>query len=64
MPSKRSYDLAFKQRVVDLAKMKGNRPAAAQLHVDEKLIRECRQQEAAGKFSDLDASIGACKASK
>jgi len=64
MPSKRSYDLAFKQIAVDLAKMKGNRPAAAQLHVDEKRIRERRQQEAAGKFSDLDASIGACKASK
>lgn len=64
MPCKRAYDIAFKKRAVELAKLKGNRPAAVELSIDEKRIREWRQQSATGKFSDLAASIGEGHASK
>lgn len=64
MPPKRAYDLAFKKRAVDLAKLKGNRPAATDIGIDEKRIREWRQQLASGKFSDLAAAVGEGTASK
>jgi transposase-like protein len=47
---KRAYDIAFKQKAVELALKASNRQAARELNIDEKRIREWRQQVNAGKF--------------
>ena len=51
---KRSYSVAFKQKAVQRALSIGNRPAAKELNVDEKRIREWRKQNI--KFDEMSSS--------
>ena len=46
MPPKKSYDFSFKLRAVELARSIGIRPAARQIGVDERRIREWITKEA------------------
>ena len=46
MPPKKSYDFSFKLRAVELARSIGIRPAARQIGVDERQIREWIKKEA------------------
>ena len=46
MPPKKSYDFSFQLRAVELARSIGIRPAARQIGVDERRIREWITKEA------------------
>ena len=55
---KRAYNISFKLKAITLAGNSGNRPAASQLGVDEKRIREWKQQFDQGKFQNLITGHG------
>ena len=45
MPRYRNYDMKYKLRAIELAERNGNRPAARELGIDEKRIREWRSSK-------------------